>query len=61
MDTITHGIAGALIGKGYFSERGGKVATFAATLGAVFPDCDVVADILSHDPLAIVKDRKSVV
>lgn len=60
MDTITHGIAGALIGKGYFSERGGKVAIFAATLGAVFPDCDVVADFLSHDPLAIVKYHRGI-
>ncbi|MGH7838606.1 MAG: metal-dependent hydrolase, partial [Candidatus Binataceae bacterium] len=60
MDTITHGIAGALIGKGYFSERGGKVATFALTLGAVFPDCDVVADFLSHDPLAIVKYHRGI-
>ncbi len=59
MDPITHGIAGALIGKGFFAEREGKVAVFAATLGAVFPDVDVVAviwaDIFSDDRLATIK------
>jgi membrane-bound metal-dependent hydrolase YbcI (DUF457 family) len=60
MDTVTHGIAGALLGKGYFSERYGRVATFAATLGAVFPDVDVVADIFSRDPLAIVKYHRAI-
>jgi membrane-bound metal-dependent hydrolase YbcI (DUF457 family) len=60
MDTITHGIAGALIGKGYFSERYGRVATLAATLGAVFPDSDVVVDIFSRDPLAIVKYHRAI-
>ncbi len=59
MDTITHGIAGALIGKGYFSDRYGKVATFALTLGAVFPDSDVVAN-LTGDPLAIVKYHRGI-
>lgn len=58
MDTITHGIAGALIGKGYFAERYGKVATFALTLGAVFPDSDVVADFTGN-PLAIVKYHRA--
>jgi membrane-bound metal-dependent hydrolase YbcI (DUF457 family) len=59
MDPITHGIAGALIGKGFFSEREGKVATFAAALGAVFPDVDIVpvifAEFFSDDRLATVK------
>ena len=59
MDTITHGIAGALIGKGFFSRRYGKVAAFALTLGAVFPDSDVVAD-LTGDPLAIVKYHRAI-
>src|SRR5215831_18715452 len=60
MDTITHGIAGALIGKAYFSDRYGKAATFALTLGAVFPDSDVVADIATADPLAIVKYHRAI-
>jgi membrane-bound metal-dependent hydrolase YbcI (DUF457 family) len=66
MDPITHGIAGALIGKGFFSEdnegitRTGRVAVFAATLGAVFPDIDTVADFVSRDPLAIVKYHRAI-
>jgi membrane-bound metal-dependent hydrolase YbcI (DUF457 family) len=59
MDPITHGITGALLGKGYFSERYGRVAVFAATLGAVFPDVDVTADLVSRDPLAIVKYHRA--
>ena len=60
MDPVTHGITGALLGKGYFSERYGRVAVFAATLGAVFPDVDVAADIVSRDPLAIVKYHRAI-
>jgi membrane-bound metal-dependent hydrolase YbcI (DUF457 family) len=60
MDTITHGIAGALIGKGFFSRRAAKVAVFSATVGAMFPDLDVVAEIFSRDPLAIVKYHRAV-
>ena len=52
MDPITHGIAGALLGKGYFAERKGRVAIFAATLGAVFPDIDIVAEIVDPGALA---------
>ncbi|MGA6959353.1 MAG: metal-dependent hydrolase, partial [Candidatus Acidiferrales bacterium] len=57
---ITHGIVGALIGKGYFSERHGRVATFAAAAGAMFPDIDIVEEIFSHDPLAIVKYHRGI-
>jgi len=60
MDTITHGIVGALIGKGFFSERNGRVATFAATAGAMFPDVDVIQEIFSRDPLAIVKYHRAI-
>ena len=60
MDTITHGIVGALIGKGFFSERNGRVATFAATVAAMFPDVDVVQEIFSRDPLAIVKYHRAI-
>ncbi len=55
MDPLTHGITGALLGKGYFSDRYGRVAVFAATLGSVFPDIDVICDLFSHDPTAIIK------
>ncbi|HEY0701407.1 MAG TPA: metal-dependent hydrolase [Candidatus Acidoferrales bacterium] len=60
MDTITHGIAGALVGKGFFSRRAAQVAVFAATIGAMFPDIDVVAQIFSRDPLSIVKYHRVV-
>lgn len=72
MDPITHGIAGALIGKAFFANRRSnagtsssvtapvsastaRVAIFAATLGAIFPDIDVFVDALSRDPLAIAR------
>lgn len=64
MDPVTHGIAGALLGKGFFSEREEKVAIFAATLGAVFPDIDIFyegyAEVIHHDPLAIVKYHRAI-
>jgi membrane-bound metal-dependent hydrolase YbcI (DUF457 family) len=60
MDPITHGIAGSLLGKSFFSKRGGGVAVIAATLGAVFPDIDTVADLISRDPLAIVKYHRGI-
>ncbi|MHB8526362.1 MAG: metal-dependent hydrolase [Candidatus Acidiferrales bacterium] len=64
MDPVTHGIAGALIGKAFFSKQDlssrssdstARVAVFAATLGAIFPDVDVFADAFSRDPLAIAR------
>ena len=60
MDPITHGITGALLGKGYFAERKGRVAIFAATLGALFPDIDIIYEIVSRDPLAIVKYHRGI-
>jgi len=60
MDPITHGITGALLGKGLFSERHGRIATFAATLGSVFPDVDVFQEAFVHDPLSIVKYHRGV-
>lgn len=70
MDPVTHGIAGALIGKAFFANRKSsasrlsqsahppptaRVAIVAATLGAVFPDVDVFVDAFSRDPLAIAR------
>ena len=60
MDPITHGITGALLGKGFFSKRAHRVAIFSATLGAVFPDVDVFYDAISRDPLAIIKYHRNV-
>jgi membrane-bound metal-dependent hydrolase YbcI (DUF457 family) len=68
MDTITHAIAGALIGKGFFStqkhgseqtageySQPSRVAIFAATIGAAFPDIDVFVDFFSRDDQAMLK------
>jgi membrane-bound metal-dependent hydrolase YbcI (DUF457 family) len=60
MDPVTHAIAGSLLGKSFFSKRGGRVAIFAATLGAIFPDIDTVADVVTRDPLAIVKYHRGI-
>jgi membrane-bound metal-dependent hydrolase YbcI (DUF457 family) len=60
MDPVTHGIAGALLGKGFFSKREERVAIFAATLGAVFPDIDIVWEFVSRDPLGIVKYHRAI-
>jgi membrane-bound metal-dependent hydrolase YbcI (DUF457 family) len=60
MDPVTHGIAGALLGKAFFSKRQERVAIFAATLGAVFPDVDVFAEAFSRDPLSIVKYHRAI-
>src|SRR5580658_8167070 len=60
MDPITHGIAGSLLAKSFFAKRNGRVAIFATTLGAVFPDIDTVADFASRDPLAIVKYHRGI-
>jgi membrane-bound metal-dependent hydrolase YbcI (DUF457 family) len=69
MDTITHGIAGALIGKALF--RGGDVfppvnmdqrqmATWAVMVGAMFPDSDVLRDLVSHNQLLMITWHRSV-
>jgi inner membrane protein len=42
MDTITHGIAGAIIAKAGFSKRLGKIGTVAGVVSAVLPDADFV-------------------
>ena len=67
MDTITHGIVGALIGKAFFAgdpsrapiswddppRDTGRVAILACTAGAAFPDIDVFAGPLAGNNLAI--------
>jgi membrane-bound metal-dependent hydrolase YbcI (DUF457 family) len=65
MDTVTHGIIGALIGKAFFAgespirswreppKTADRVAVLAATLGAVFPDVDTLAGPIAHNSLAI--------
>jgi membrane-bound metal-dependent hydrolase YbcI (DUF457 family) len=69
MDTITHGIAGALIAKAAFGGRDlispgemekRRLATWALTIGAVFPDCDILRDMFSHDPMLIITWHRSI-
>jgi membrane-bound metal-dependent hydrolase YbcI (DUF457 family) len=68
MDTITHGIAGALIGKAVFRGEDmfashpmnrGRVITWSLMIGAIFPDSDVIRDIFSSDKLLIVTWHRS--
>src|ERR1700751_5954250 len=69
MDTITHGIAGALISKAAFGgcdlfppTAMGKrrLATLALMLGAIFPDSDVLRDFFSRDPLLMITWHRSI-
>jgi len=69
MDTITHGIAGALMGKAVFRGEDmfalrpmnrGRFITWSLMLGAIFPDADVFRDIFSHDKLLIVTWHRSI-
>ena len=69
MDTITHGIAGALIGKAVFRGEGmfashpmnrGRIITWSLMLGAIFPDSDVFRDIFSRDPLLVITWHRSI-
>ena len=69
MDTITHGIAGALIGKAVFRGEDmfashpmnrGRIITWSLMLGAIFPDSDVLRDFFSSDKLLIVTWHRSV-
>ena len=74
MDTITHGILGALIGKAFFApdpprngvswreppQTPGRVAIVATTLGAIFPDIDVFAGPLAHNSLAIMTWHRNI-
>jgi membrane-bound metal-dependent hydrolase YbcI (DUF457 family) len=69
MDTITHGIAGALIGKALFRGQDmfsrrpvsrGRIITWSLMLGAIFPDSDVVRDIFSHDDLLVITWHRSI-
>src|SRR6266480_123680 len=69
MDTITHGIAGALIGKAVFRGEDmfaaqpmnrGRIITWSLVLGAIFPDFDVIRDFFSSDKLLIVTWHRSI-
>jgi membrane-bound metal-dependent hydrolase YbcI (DUF457 family) len=74
MDTITHGIVGALIGKAFFAgepsrapmswneppRTTGRIAILVCTAGAIFPDIDVFAGPLAHNNLAIMTWHRSI-
>jgi membrane-bound metal-dependent hydrolase YbcI (DUF457 family) len=78
MDTITHGIVGALVGKAFFagadlpagrpnnsglgalSSPTARVAIAACTIGAIFPDIDIFAGPLAHNPLAIMEWHRGI-
>jgi membrane-bound metal-dependent hydrolase YbcI (DUF457 family) len=60
VDTITHGIAGALVGKSFLSDRTDRLATRAITLGAVLPDADFLANFFSNDPLIHAEFHRSI-
>lgn len=69
MDTITHGIAGALLGKALFRGDNmlshkpmnrARIVTWSLMLGAIFPDSDVFRDMVSHDDLLILTWHRSI-
>jgi membrane-bound metal-dependent hydrolase YbcI (DUF457 family) len=60
MDPVTHGLTGALVGKAFFSERYGRSATWAVTLGALFPDSDVVFELFAPNELATLEWHRGV-
>src|SRR6202047_4739873 len=69
MDTITHGIAGALMAKALFNGddlfasrpmNRQRIVTWSTTLGAIFPDSDVFRDIFSRDPMLVISWHRSI-
>src|SRR5271155_489442 len=68
MDTITHGIAGALIGKAVFRGENmlslqpmnrARMVTWSVMLGAIFPDSDILRDWFSNNPMLILTWHRS--
>jgi membrane-bound metal-dependent hydrolase YbcI (DUF457 family) len=69
MDTITHGIAGALIGKAVFRGEDmfasrpmnrARIVTWSLTLGAIFPDSDTLRDMFSSNDLLMITWHRSI-
>jgi membrane-bound metal-dependent hydrolase YbcI (DUF457 family) len=69
MDTITHGIAGALLGKALFGGdemfstrpmNARRIVTWSLMTGAIFPDIDVLRDIFSHNDLLMITWHRSI-
>jgi membrane-bound metal-dependent hydrolase YbcI (DUF457 family) len=68
MDTITHGIAGALIGKAVFRGEDlftskpmnrARIVTWSVMLGAIFPDSDILRDWFSSNQMLILTWHRS--
>ncbi|MDW8344503.1 MAG: metal-dependent hydrolase [Verrucomicrobiae bacterium] len=49
MDTLAHGLTGALIGYAGFRQRAGRPALWAALLGSQFPDADIVLMLIGGE------------
>jgi membrane-bound metal-dependent hydrolase YbcI (DUF457 family) len=69
MDTITHGIAGALIGKALLKGddlfamqpvNRQRIVSWSMMLGAIFPDSDTFRDMLSHNELLMITWHRSI-
>jgi membrane-bound metal-dependent hydrolase YbcI (DUF457 family) len=69
VDTITHGIAGALIAKAAFRGQDmfsakplnrQRIITWSLMLGAIFPDSDVFRGFVSHNDLLILTWHRSI-
>jgi membrane-bound metal-dependent hydrolase YbcI (DUF457 family) len=69
MDTITHGIAGALLGKSVFKGddlfasqpiNRARVITWSLMLGSIFPDSDILRDWFSSNALLILSWHRGV-
>lgn len=69
MDTITHGIAGALIAKAAFRGQDmfsvkpvnrQRIITWSLMLGAIFPDSDVFREFFSRNDLLILTWHRSI-
>jgi len=69
MDTVTHGISGALLSKALFNGDDlfasrpmsrQRIVTWSTMLGAIFPDSDVFRDMLSRDDLLIISWHRSI-
>src|SRR5690242_5307845 len=69
MDTITHGIAGALIGKAVFRGEDlfasrpmnrARLVTWTLMLGSIFPDSDMLRDFFSSNPMLILTWHRSI-
>ena len=60
MDTFTHGITGALIGKSLAPQKESRLVILAVTLGSIFPDTDFFSNLFVTDRLARLEVHRGV-